>query len=121
MSEEGEVKMKMVVAIIQPEKLENVKECLFHAEINKMTVSRVKGCGQQGGYSESYRGQVKKVNLLDKIQIEIAVNDEFVESTIKAIVKGAKTGSIGDGKIFVMPMDDCIRIRTDEKGKDAIG
>lgn len=113
--------MKMIVAIIQPEKLEEVKEALFHAEVRKMTVSRVKGCGQQGGFTEHYRGQIRNVNLLEKVKIEIAVNDEFVQPTVQAIVKTAKSGNIGDGKIFVMPMDECIRIRTDETGADAIG
>jgi nitrogen regulatory protein P-II 2 len=113
--------MKMIVAVIQPEKLGPVKEALFHADVCRMTVSRVRGCGQQAGYDEHYRGQVKSVNLLEKIRIEIAVNDEFVQPTVKAIVKGAKSGNLGDGKIFVMPMDDCIRIRTDEAGTDAIG
>lgn len=113
--------MKMVVAIIQPEKLDAVKKSLFNAEIYKMTVSRVRGCGQQAGYSEHYRGQVKQVNLLEKIRIEIAVNDEFVDPTIKAVVKGAQSGNIGDGKIFVMPLEKCIRIRTEESGSDAIG
>ena len=113
--------MKMIVAVIQPEKLGPVKEALFNAEVCRMTVSRVRGCGQQAGYDEHYRGQVKSVNLLEKIRIEIAVNDEYVKPTVKAIVKGAKSGSLGDGKIFVMPMDDCIRIRTDESGEDAIG
>jgi nitrogen regulatory protein P-II 2 len=113
--------MKMVIAIIQPEKLDAVKEALFNAEVCKMTVSRVRGCGQQAGYDEHYRGQVKRVNLIEKIRIEIAVNDEFVAPTVKAIVKGAKSDTIGDGKIFVMPMGDCIRIRTEEAGSDAIG
>jgi nitrogen regulatory protein P-II 1 len=113
--------MKMIVAIIQPEKLESVKQSLFNAEVHKMTVSRVHGCGQQAGYSEHYRGQVKQVNLLEKIRIEIAVNDDFVKPTINAVIKAAKSGNIGDGKIFVMPLEECIRIRTDEKGKDAIG
>ncbi len=113
--------MKMVIAIIQPEKLDTVKEALFHAEIHKMTVSRVRGCGQQMGFTEHYRGQVRSVNLLEKIRIEIAVNDEFVDPTIKAIVKAAKSGNIGDGKIFVMPLEQCIRIRTDETGSAAIG
>lgn len=113
--------MKMIVAVVQPERLDRVKEALFNAEVHKMTVSRVRGCGQQGGYDEHYRGQVKTVNLLEKIRLEIAVNDEFVEPTIKAIVKGAKSGAIGDGKIFVMPLEECIRIRTDEKGSAAIG
>lgn len=113
--------MKMIIAIIQPEKLEAVKQLLFNAEVYKMTVSRVRGCGQQAGYSEHYRGQVKQVNLLEKIRIEIAVNNEFVEPTIKAIIKAAKSGKIGDGKIFVMPLEECIRIRTDETGEIAIG
>ena len=113
--------MKMIVAIIQPEKLDAVKEALFHAEVHKMTVSRVRGCGQQAGYDEHYRGQVRNVNLLEKIKFEIAVNDEFVDATVKAIVKSAKSDTIGDGKIFVMPLEQCIRIRTEESGKEAIG
>ena len=113
--------MKMIIAIIQPEKLDDVKEALFHAEVHKMTVSRVKGCGQQGGFTEHYRGQIRTVNLLEKVKIEVAVNDDFVKTTVAAIVKAAKSGAIGDGKIFVMPMDECIRIRTDETGSDAIG
>jgi len=113
--------MKMIVAVIQPERLDSVKDALFNAEVYKMTVNRVRGCGQQGGYDEHYRGQIKSINLLEKIRIEIAVNDEFVKPTIKAIVKGAKSGNIGDGKIFVMPLEECIRIRTDETGKEAIG
>jgi len=113
--------MKMIVAIIQPEKLEDVKEALFHAEVNKMTVVRVKGCGKQGGFTEHYRGQVRNVNLLEKIKIEIAVTEEFVDVTVNAIIKAAKSGTIGDGKIFVMPMDQCIRIRTEESGPEAIG
>jgi len=113
--------MKMIVAIVQPEKLEAVKQSLFNAEIHKMTVSRVRGCGQQAGYSEHYRGQVRQVNLLEKIRIEIAVNDDFVEPTVKAIIKAAKSDNIGDGKIFIMPLEECIRIRTNETGNVAIG
>jgi nitrogen regulatory protein P-II 2 len=113
--------MKMIVAVVQPERLEKVKEALFNADVHKMTVSRVKGCGQQAGYDEHYRGQVNTVNLLEKVRFEIAVNDEFVQPTVKAIVKGAKSGSIGDGKIFVIPLEECIRIRTDEQGSAAIG
>lgn len=113
--------MKMIIAVIQPEKLDDVKEALFKAEVCKMTVSRVRGCGTQMGFTEHYRGQVKSINLLEKVRIEVAVNDQFVDETVKAIVSGAKSGHIGDGKIFVMPMDDCIRIRTDETGDDAIG
>jgi nitrogen regulatory protein P-II 1 len=113
--------MKMIVAIIQPEKLEEVKNALFTAEICKMTVSRVKGCGQQGGFTEHYRGQIRSVNLLEKVRLEIAVNDPFVRPTINAIIKAAKSGTIGDGKIFVMNLEECIRIRTDEEGPEAIG
>jgi nitrogen regulatory protein P-II 1 len=113
--------MKMITAIIQPEKLDDVKDSLFAAEIHKMTVSRVKGCGQQGGFTEHYRGQIRTVNLIDKVKLEIAVNDEFVDPTVKAIVKAAQSGTIGDGKIFVMPLEQCIRIRTNEKGSSAIG
>ena len=113
--------MKMVVAIIRPEAFEDVKQALFDAQIHKMTVSHVKGCGQQLGYTESYRGAVTEVNLLNKVRFEICVNDEYVKPTIDAIVKAAKTGNIGDGKIFVMPIDECIRIRTGEEGSEAIG
>jgi len=113
--------MKMIVAVIQPERFDDVKEALFHAEVHKMTASRVRGCGQQRGYAESYRGQVHQVNLLEKIRIEIAVNDDFVKPTIDAIIKAAHTGKIGDGKIFVMPLEECIRIRTSETGGPAIG
>lgn len=113
--------MKMIVAIIQPEKLSAVKEALFHADVQKMTVSRVRGCGQQAGYDEHYRGQIKSVNLLEKIRIEIAVTDSFVDKTVSAILKGAQTKTIGDGKIFVSEITDCIRIRTGQKGKEAVG
>ena len=113
--------MKLIIAIIQPEKMEAVKAALFNAEVYKMTVNRVRGCGQQGGYDEHYRGQVKNINLLEKIRLEIAVNDNFVEPTIKAIIKAAKTGKIGDGKIFIQPLEECIRIRTEETGSVAIG
>jgi nitrogen regulatory protein P-II 1 len=113
--------MKLVVAMVQPHKLPDVKKALFEAEIHKMTVTNVLGCGQQRGFSETYRGVVHEVNLLKKVRFEIAVNDEFVEPTIKAIIKGAKTGQIGDGKIFVVPLERCVRIRTSEEGHDAIG
>jgi nitrogen regulatory protein P-II 1 len=86
-----------------------------------MTVSNALGCGQQKGYTETYRGIVHEVNLLKKIKLEIAVNDEYVEKTIEAIIKGSRTGKIGDGKIFVLDLPDCVRIRTREKGKKAIG
>ncbi|PCJ59200.1 MAG: transcriptional regulator [Planctomycetota bacterium] len=113
--------MKLVTAFIQPQKLNDVKQELYAIEVFKMSVSNCLGCGQQGGYHETYRGVDIEVNLLKKVRIDIAITDEFVESTIEAIIKGAKSGNIGDGKIFVRSLDDCIRIRTGERGKDAIG
>lgn len=113
--------MKLITAIIQPTKLPDVKQALFDAEVWKMTVSNVIGCGQQAGYTESYRGNIIEVNLLKKVQLEIAVNEDFVERTINAIIKGARTGNIGDGKIFVQDLPECIRIRTGETGSEAIG
>jgi len=113
--------MKLVVAMVQPHKLPDVKEALFNAGVHKMTVTNVLGCGQQKGFSETYRGVVHEVNLLKKVRFEIAVNEDFVESTIQAIVKGAKSGQIGDGKIIVSNIERCVRIRTGEEGKDAIG
>lgn len=113
--------MKMIVAVVQPEKLTDVKQALVEAKVGKMTVSSVIGCGSQGGYAESYRGAVTEVNLLDKVRFEIAVNDAYVQPTIDAIIKGARTGNIGDGKIFVLPLEECIRVRTGEKGHEAIG
>ncbi len=113
--------MKLIVAVIQPTKLPDVKKALLDADVRKMTVTNVIGCGQQGGYTESYRGSIIEVNLLKKIRIEIAVNEDFVKPTIDAIIKGARTGNIGDGKIFVMDLPQCIRIRTGEEGNLAIG
>lgn len=113
--------MKLIVAYIQPEKLNDVKQVLSEVEIFKMSVTNALGCGQQKGYHESYRGVEIEVNLLKKIRLEIAVNDDFVEATIKAIVKGARTGKIGDGKIFVLPLEHCVRIRTGEQDSSAIG
>lgn len=113
--------MKLVTAIIQPEKLTDVKAALFAAKITKMTVSTVRGCGQQGGYEETYRGAIVEVNLLSKIKVEIAVNEEYVKATIEAVIAGARSGKIGDGKIFVTPLEECIRIRTGETGISAIG
>ena len=113
--------MKLITAIIQPEKLTDVKAALFEAEIHKMTVSNVIGCGQQKGYKETYRGAVSEINLLKKVELQIAVNEDFVKPTVDAIIKGARTGKIGDGKIFVTTLDECIRIRTGETGKEAIG
>jgi len=106
--------------MIQPHRLPDVKQALFEADIHKMTVTNVLGCGQQKGFSETYRGVVHEVNLLKKIRFEVAVNEEFVDATVNAIIKGAKSGQIGDGKIFVSSLDQVIRIRTGEKGEEAI-
>jgi len=113
--------MKLIIAIIQPYKLEEVKEELYKAEVNLMTVSEVLGHGRQMGVAEVYRGHKESGNLLRKIRLEIAVNEDFVEPTIKAIIKGAKTRETGDGKIFVLDLKECIRIRTEERGGLAIG
>jgi len=113
--------MKLIIAMIQPHKLPDVKKALFEEDVFKMTVTNVLGCGQQKGYTETYRGVIHEVNLLKKIRLEIAVNEDFVEKTINAIKKGAYSGNIGDGKIFVLELPRCIRIRTGEEGHDAIG
>ncbi len=113
--------MKLVIAYIQPQRLSAVKQALYEAGITKMSVTNSLGCGQQGGFQESYRGVPIEVQLLKKIRIEIAVNDDFVKPTVEAIIKGAKTGNIGDGKVFVVELAQCIRIRTGEMGMAAIG
>ncbi len=113
--------MKLIIAYIQPEKLTDVKKELFANEIYKMSVTTSLGCGQQRGFHEVYRGVEEEVNLLKKMRLEIAVNDDYVDRTVEAIIKGAKTGKIGDGKIFVIDIQNCIRIRTEEEGKIAIG
>jgi nitrogen regulatory protein P-II 2 len=113
--------MKLITAIIQPHRLDEVKEELYKAEVNLVTVSEVLGHGRQMGVTEIYRGHKETGNLLRKIRLDIAINDSFVEATIKAIIKGAKTGQTGDGKIFITPLEECIRIRTEETGTTAIG
>ena len=113
--------MKLIIAYIQPEKLTDVKQALYEAEVFKVSVTNALGCGQQRGYHESYRGVDIEVNLLKKVRVEIAVNEDFVRPTIDAIIKGARTGNIGDGKIFVVDLPECIRIRTGETGNDAVG
>jgi nitrogen regulatory protein P-II 2 len=113
--------MKLVIAIIQPYRLEMVKEELYKADVNLITVSEVLGHGRQMGVTEVYRGHKETGNLLRKIRLEIAVNDAFLEPTIKAIIKGAKSGETGDGKVFVLDLKDCVRIRTEERGPIAIG
>ncbi len=115
--------LKLIIAIVQPSRLEAVKEALSEVEVFRLTVVDCQGFGRQKGQAASYRGPEFAVNLLRKVQLQIAVNEEFVEPTIQAILKGAKTsekGQIGDGKIFILPMDDCIRIRTGERGTEAI-
>ena len=113
--------MKYIIAIIQPDRIDDVVEALTESEINLMTVSDVMGRGRQKGVAEIYRSHMEPGNLLRKVKLEIAVNDEFVAPTLEAIVRGARTGNIGDGKIFVLDLEDCLRIRTGEKGHAAIG
>ncbi len=113
--------MKMIIAIIQPHKIADVKKALDDAQIHLMTVSNVLGAGRQKGYEESYRGAKYEINLLKKVRLDIAVNDDYVDAAISAISRSAKTGNIGDGKIFVMPLEEVVRIRTNERGKVAIG
>jgi nitrogen regulatory protein P-II 2 len=113
--------MKLIIAYVQPDKLTAVKQALYEREVYKMSVTNALGCGQQKGYHESYRGVDVEVNLLKKVRLEIAVNDNFVKPTVEAIIAGARTGKIGDGKIFILDLPECIRIRTGEKGNDAIG
>ena len=112
--------MKLIVAIIKPFKLEDVKEALAAAGIEGMTVTEVKGFGRQKGHTEIYRGSEYTVDFLPKVKIEVAVADEVAGKAIEAIAKAAKTGKIGDGKIFVVPLEEVIRIRTDERGESAV-
>jgi nitrogen regulatory protein P-II 2 len=113
--------MKMITAIIQPHRLEEVKKELYKEEVNLITVSEVLGHGRQKGVDEFYRGVKETGNLLRKLRIDIAVNDNFVDKTVKAIIRGARTGKIGDGKIFITDLPRCIRIRTGDEGPEAIG
>ena len=115
--------MKLIIAIVQPGKLEAIKDALTKVEVFRLTVVDCQGFGRQKGQTGSYRGHEFGVNLLRKVQLQIAVNEEFVQPTIDAILEGGRSGEegeIGDGKIFVLPMDDCIRIRTGERGNEAI-
>lgn len=113
--------MKLIIAIIQPSKLADVKQALHDKEICKMTALNCIGCGQQLGYTENYRGAKSEINLIKKVELQIAVNDDFVKPTVDAIIGAARTGTIGDGKIFILDLPECIRIRTGERGHDAIG
>jgi len=112
--------MKLIIAIIKPFKLEEVKTALAEVGIEGMTVTEVKGFGRQKGHTEIYRGSEYTVDFLPKVKIEVAVTDEVTSKAINAIVSSAKTGKIGDGKIFVVPIEEVIRIRTDERGDVAI-
>ena len=111
--------MKLITAIIQESKLDQVREALIDAEITRITVSRVSGHGQQESI-DIYRGKKVVPNLIPKTRLDIAVNDAFVDITVNTIIKSAKTGEVGDGKIFITPLEECIRIRTEEKGGTAI-
>ncbi len=113
--------MKLIIAYIQPHRLNDVKQELYRNKVFKISVTNTLGCGQQMGYRESYRGVDIEVNLLKKVRLEIAVNEDFVQKTIDAIISGARSGQIGDGKIFVLDLPECIRIRSGEMGHDAIG
>ena len=112
--------MKLIVAIIKPFKLEEVKEALADVTVQGMTVTEVKGFGRQKGHTEVYRGSEYTVDFLPKVKIEIAVADELVTNVIAAIGRSAKTGKIGDGKVFVLPLEEAVRIRTDERGETAL-
>ncbi len=113
--------MKLIIAYIQPEKLNDVKQVLYERGIFKMSVTNSLGCGQQKGFHETYRGVDVEVNLLKKVRLEIAINEDYLEQTIEGIIEGARTGEIGDGKIFIQSLEDVVRIRTGERGHEAIG
>ena len=112
--------MKLIIAIIKPFKLEEVKDALSGIGIEGMTVTEVKGFGRQKGHTEIYRGSEYTVDFLPKVKIEIALGDELVAKAVETVVKAAKTGKIGDGKVFVVPLEEVVRIRTDERGDAAI-
>jgi len=116
----GGARMKLVMAIIKPFKLSDVKEALAELGIVRMTISEVKGYGRQKGHTELYRGSEYQIDFLPKVKIEIAIEDERVDRVLETIERSAKTGTIGDGKIFVVNLDEAIRIRTGERGADAL-
>lgn len=113
--------MKLVIAYVQPDRLHHVKDALAEVEVNRMSVTNALGCGEGGGFTETYRGADFEVQLLKKVRFEIAVNDDFLDRTKEAIIKGARTGNHGDGVIFVVELADCFRIRTGEQGSPAVG
>lgn len=113
--------MKLVIAYIQPERLEPVKKTLGAAGVHHISVTNALGCGSQKGYVEHYRGADLEINLLKKVRLEIAVNDDFEQVAVDAIIEGCRTEKIGDGKIFVLDLPRVVRVRTGEEGPDAIG
>ncbi len=112
--------MKRVIAIVRPEKLEPVKEALFAAQVSGMTISQVNGCGNQHGWTEYFRGTEVLLNMVPKVKFEIVIEDAEVDSLVDVICDAAATGNVGDGKIFISPVEDVIRIRTRERGEEAI-
>ncbi len=112
--------MKLIIAIIKPFKLDEVKDALAAAGVEGMTVTEVKGFGRQKGHTEIYRGSEYTVDFLPKVKVEVAVSDEIAGKVVEAIVKAAKTGKIGDGKVFLLPLEDVVRIRTGERGESAV-
>ena len=112
--------MKLVIGIVRPEKTNDVLEALYRAEVRGLTMTRVEGHGGELDRVETYRGTTVRIGLAEKVRFEIAVSDEFVEPTIKAICEGARTGEVGDGKIFVLPLEQVVRIRTGEEDTDAV-
>jgi nitrogen regulatory protein P-II 1 len=115
--------MKYIVAIVQPSRLEAVKEALSKIEVFRLTVTEAQGIGRQRGHTEVYRGHEYQINFIHKVKLEIAVDDKYVEPTVEAIINAARTGAegkIGDGKIFILPLEDVIRIRTRERGSEAL-
>lgn len=112
--------MKRVIAIVRPEKLEPLKEALFAADVSGMTIAQVMGCGNQHGWSEYFRGTEVLLNMIPKVKFELIVNDDAVDSLVSLICETAATGEVGDGKIFISPVEEVIRIRTDERGEEAI-
>ena len=112
--------MKKITAIVRPEKLEPLKDALFAAKVSGMTISQVQGCGSQHGWKEYYRGTEVLLNMVPKVKFELVVADGEVDGLVKVITETARTGNVGDGKIFVSPIDEVIRIRTDERGESAV-
>ena len=112
--------MKKITAIVRPEKLEPLKDALFEAKVSGMTISQVQGCGSQHGWKEYYRGTEVLLNMVPKVKFEVVVEDDAVDALVDTIVGAARTGEVGDGKIFVAPVEEVVRIRTGERGASAV-